>query len=100
MKRKPVKTGEKVFDITDMMMADLMFFLRPMKERQQEMRFWSSQVTQCQNEIVSSLGIDSTKFSVSWEDAYRTGRLVFIPLPKPVIEKENGKLTDSKGNKK
>ena len=87
-KRKPVKSGEKTFDITDMMMADLMFFLRPLKERQQEMLFWTRQLSQCQNDITKSLGIDPTKFSVSWENAYKTGKLVYTPLPEPVIEKD------------
>ena len=100
IKRKPIKTGVKTFDVTDYMMADLMFFLRPMKERQQEMLFWMKQLQTTQNDIVKSLGIDSTKYSVSWDEAYKTGKLVFTPLPKPVTEKDNGTSPDSKNNKK
>ena len=88
-KNKPKKDPNvKTFSLTEMMMADLMFFLRPMKERQQEMLFWSKSLERIQSDIVRSEGIDPTKFSVDWEGAYRTGKIVCTKIPEPIIEKK------------
>lgn len=89
-KNKPKKDPNvKTFSITNMMMADLMFFLRPYKERQQEAIFWSSKLRQVQDDIVRSQGIDPTKFAVNWEEAYRTGKIVCVKIPE--TKNENNK---------
>lgn len=97
-KNQPKKDkSTKTFNITNMMMADLMFFLRPMKERQQEAMFWNRQLVAVQQDIVKSLGVDQTKYSVNWEEAYQTGKIVCVKLPDPVIVKEkNDKNNNSK----
>lgn len=86
----------KTFSLTNLMMADLMFFLRPLKERQQEAMFWQKRLEQVQNDIVKSEGIDPTKYTVNWEGAYMTGKMVCTKIPEPVIIKENGKNKDNK----
>jgi hypothetical protein len=96
-KSKKVKDPNvKTFSLTDMMMADLMFFLRPMKERQQEMLFWSKSLERVQNDIVRSQGIDPEKFQVDWNEAYKTGKMVCTKIPDPVVIEKNG----NKNNKK
>lgn len=87
---KPTKNKSiKTFSITQGMMADLMFFLRPMKERQQEMLFWQQQLQITQDQIVKSQGIDPAEFEVDWQGAYRTGKLVCTKkLPAPQVAKE------------
>lgn len=92
MKNKPTKNKNvKTFSLTNVMMADLMFFLRPLKERQQEVMFWESRLSQIQGEIVKNQGIDPAEFSVDWEGAYRTGKMVCTKISKPVIIKEEAK---------
>ena len=88
----------KTFSLNDMMMADLMFFLRPMKERQQEYVFWAKSLERIQDGIVRSEGIDPTKFSVDWEGAYVTGKIVCTKIPEPIVEKEGEKNGQSKNN--
>lgn len=101
MSKKTKKdTGIKTFSITELMMADLMFFLRPLKERQQEVMFWANQLKHVQDDIVKNQGIDSTKYSVDWDGAYRTGKMVCTKIPEPVIQKEVDKNGQSKTNSK
>ena len=84
-KNKPVKNKNvKTFSISNLMMADLMFFLRPFKERQQEAMFWSKRLQQVQKEIIRDQAIDPDKYSVDWEKAYETGKVVCVKIPKPV----------------
>lgn len=97
-KNKPVKDHNvKTFNITDYMMADLMFCIRPMKERQSEMMFWQQQLNQTQDDILRNQAIDPTKYMADWQGAYKTGKLVCtkipdpvpVPVPKPEEKKDN-----------
>jgi hypothetical protein len=72
---KEKKQDSKTFSLTDSMIADLMFILRPMKEKQMEAMFWQSQLRQVQDNIARNLAIDQGKFSIDWAKAYSTGKL-------------------------
>jgi hypothetical protein len=94
MKLKVKDKNTKIFSLTNGMIADLMFFLRPMKEREAEMMFWQNQLRSAQNNISNSFSIDQSKYSIDWLNVYKTGKLVCTKLPEQ--KKEGEKNGESK----
>lgn len=82
----------KTFSLTNAMIGDIMFVLRPFKERQMEMMYWSERLRSIENDIVKSLGIDPAKWTCNWVGAYQTGKLVCTLIP----QKEDDKNGEAK----
>lgn len=91
----------KTLSLSPAMMGDLLFILKPLKERQMEMVFWSKELKGTENEILTSLGLDPNKWDCNWQQAFQTGKLVCNKIPEPKVvpkeEEKNGKgKTDNK----
>lgn len=104
MSKKTKKdNGTKTLSLSHAMMGDLLFVLKPLKEKQLEYMFWQNQLREVENDILKSEAIDSAKWNCNWQEAFVTGKLVctLTPQPKPIIEKEGEKKNGkSKNNHK
>jgi len=99
-KKNQKDPNTKTVSLSGGMMGDLLFVLKPLKERQMEMLFWQNQLKEIELDILKSEAIDPAKWSPNWQQAFLTGKLVCtrIPTPKPTLEKA-GEKKDGKTNK-
>lgn len=83
----------KTISFSREMMADLLFVLKPIKEKHMEYLFWLNELEQIKQEILKNQTIDPTKWNCNWNESFATGKLVCtkIPAPKKEAEKKNGK---------
>lgn len=86
-------SNTKTFSLTSAMVGDIMFVLRPFKERQMEMMYWSERLKSIENDIVKSLGLEPDKWSCNWVGAYQSGKLVCTRIPQ---QKEDDKNEENK----
>lgn len=99
MGKKNKDHNAKKFSLSEAMMGDLLFVLKPLKEKEMEAQFWAARLQFIKNDIVKSRGIDPAKWNCDWVKAFQTGVLECTKLPEPKIVKEadkNGKTEEKK----
>lgn len=99
-KKMKKNDNEKTFSLTPAMMGDLLFILKPLKERQMEMIFWSKELKNTEDDVLSGLALDPTKWQCDWQRAFQTGKLVCTKIPDPKIVTEEVKNGKDKINSK